>query len=79
MKQPNKVEYVHKSVIENKLLAALESNEGQVAILATKDDLETFLAAIQLGMMDRMADGALRIKMKGLHADIKQLLEKAFP
>jgi hypothetical protein len=79
MSDKSKIEYVPKTVIENKLLAALASDEGQVAILATKSDLETFIAAIKLSMMDRMADGALRQKMKGLHDDLQQLLTKAFP
>ena len=78
MNEPNKIEYVPKSVIEHRLLAALDGDKNTVAILATKDDLETFIAAIKLGMMDRMADGQLRQKMRGLHDDLNQLLTEAF-
>ncbi len=77
-----KIEYVHKSVIENRILAALESDENTVAILATKQDLETFLEIFRIVRQDYIwfqIIAETKNKIEGLAKDMKELKQKAFP
>ena len=78
------IERVNRTIIENKLLAALESDSGQVAILATEQDLKDLHAALcgyklseQTGNLISWA--AYEQRRKDLAADIKMLLDSAFP
>lgn len=78
------VKRVKRSVIEGKLLAALESDSGQVAIIATEQDLRDMHAAL-CGYKLSVTRGktisweAHERRCKELAQDIKQLLDQAFP
>lgn len=66
---PITAETVHRSVIERKLLAALDDDSGKVAIVATQDDLNLLINALEScpgGESERMA------------ADLRRLLKEAF-
>lgn len=66
---PCSVEFTGRQVIENKLMTALE-DEGTVAILASKDDLELMVAALRKYKHRRA---------EGMAFDYQQLLDAAFP
>lgn len=66
----SKVEYTPKEVIENKLLAAL-NEAGNVAIIATLEDLDLLIFALSLDFESPHRDGFL--------ADLKKLRAGAFP
>jgi hypothetical protein len=69
-----RIEHVSRSVIENKLLAALDDETGKVAILATENDLDLIVAAFTLASLDRMAPPGL----KEMLDDLKKLQKGAF-
>lgn len=66
----SKVEYTPKTVIENKLLAALEQ-EGNVAIIATLADLDLLIFALSLDFENPRRSRFL--------ADLRKLRAGAFP
>lgn len=66
---PCSVEFTGRQVIEKKLLTAL-AEDGTVAIIANKDDLEVMVAALSK-YRHRRADE--------LAKGMKQLLDAAFP
>lgn len=82
MKTPNTVERTSRRVIEHKLLEAL-SDDSQVAILATKQDLEDMIAAL-LGYeiaetKGNGLDWSEHLKRrKNLANGLQQLLKEAF-
>lgn len=80
---PCLVERTHRSVIEHKLLTALD-DESKVAILATKQDLEDMIAALcgyEIGEMrgNVLTWEAHMKRRKDLADGMKQLLHEAFP
>lgn len=68
------VESVGRQVIERKLLTALE-DEGTVAALLSKQDLEDLIAALGCDAVF----GPRRTRCQQLKADLLQLLNAAFP
>lgn len=80
---PCSVERTSRSVIEKKLLAALDDGD-KVAILASKQDLEDMIAALcgyelaeQHGKV--LSWESYRRRCKSLSDDMTQLLHEAFP
>lgn len=71
---PCSVERTTRDVIEHKLLAALD-DENKVAILATRDDLETMI----LGLRGVVAESGRRSYAQDLADGMEQLLCEAFP
>jgi hypothetical protein len=76
---PCSVERTHRSVIEHKLLTALEGD--QVAILATKQDLEDMISALMDYELTKCLPRwkAHRERCKNLCDGMRQLLREAFP
>lgn len=78
-----KIEYVPKSVIENRLLVALEEDSSKVAILASEQDLLDMHAAL-CGYKLSVTRGNLvdwsehECRCRELAKGIKQLLDSAF-
>jgi hypothetical protein len=77
------VELTSRSVIERKLLAAI-NDESKVAILATKQDLEDMIAALygyELAVTrgNVLSWQAHVERRKSLARDMEQLLKEAFP
>jgi len=73
-----------KTVIENRLLAALDEDKSQVAILATQQDLEDMIAALygyEIGeFKDNVLSWSAHLKRrKDLAKGMSQLLREAFP
>lgn len=64
-----------RSVIEGKLLDAL-SNDGCVAILASEDDLNVMIAALEYAMLGNHKQ---TIAARALAKDMRQLRKEAFP
>jgi hypothetical protein len=78
------VERTSRSVIEHKLLAALDDDSGRVAILATKQDLEDMIAALYGYELAERKGNVLTWeahvkRRKELADDMSQLLKEAFP
>lgn len=71
---PNKIERTSRTVIEKKLLTALDE-ENKVAILATKQDLEDMICAL----MDQQPSIIEYQRRKDLAAGMSQLLLEAYP
>lgn len=69
-----KVEHTSRSVIENKLLVALMNDDSKIAILATKQDLDMFIAAFILAAHDRMRPPGLLEMLE----DLQKLKKAAF-
>lgn len=72
--KPYTVALTNRQVIENKILAALDGDD-KVAILATKQDLEDFLFALERVVI---AQPERRKRCISLAEGIRILLEKAF-
>jgi hypothetical protein len=64
-----------RSVIEGKLLDAL-SNDGCAAILASEDDLNVMIAALEYAMLGNHKQ---TIAARALAKDMRQLRKEAFP
>lgn len=64
-----------RSVIEGKLLDAL-SNDGCVAILASEDDLNVMIAALEYAMLGNHKQ---TVAARDLAKDMRQLRKEAFP
>lgn len=72
---PCSVEFTGRQVIERKLLAALD-DESKVAILATQQDLEDLIAALD----DKRLTGEGELHRRRSLLDVmRQLLREAFP
>jgi len=72
---PCSVELTKREVIERKLLTALE-DDNTVAILASKQDLDVMVAALDYAML---SDKNQTRKARELAAGMKQLRREAFP
>lgn len=68
----SKVEYTPKTVIENKLLAALDPGSPSVAIILTSDELDLLIDAVAL-LADIEGRGESFLK------DMRKLRAGAFP
>lgn len=76
MSEPNKVEFTTRRVIERKILESI-SNGDSVAILASKQDLETFIEAFNCAL--QFSDkGAVPDKWRELKAGLEQLRKEAY-
>lgn len=75
MAEPNKVEHVQREVIERKLLTAL-TDQGTVAILASEQDLDVMIVALEYAMLGNAAQTR---KARELARGIRQLRREAFP
>lgn len=64
-----------RNVIESKLLDAL-SNDGCVAILASEDDLNVMIAALEYAMLGNKKQ---TIAARSLAKDLRRLRKEAFP
>lgn len=64
-----------RSIIENKLLTAL-NDDSCVAILATKDDLDVLIAALNYAMLGKPEQTR---RARALAADYTALRQAAFP
>lgn len=64
-----------RSVIEGKLLDAL-SNDGCVAILASEEDLNVMIAALEYAMLGNHKQ---TVAARALAKDMRQLRKEAFP
>ena len=83
MSEEMKIVRATRTVIEGKLLAALESDSGQVAALFTKRDLEDLLAGLTDAIKYNASRPLLRIseqtlRIQSLRDDLKLLLKTAF-
>lgn len=74
---PCSVERTHRSVIEHKLLTALEDG-NTVAALLSKRDLEDMIAALY-GFEDMGHSAPRKARCKELADSMSQLLREAFP
>ena len=74
---PCSVERTHRSVIERKLLTALE-DDNTVAALLSKRDLEDMIAALY-GFEDMGHSAPRKKRCKDLADSMSQLLREAFP
>lgn len=72
-KNPCSVERTSRSVIERKLLTALE-DKNTVAALFSKQDLEDMVFALELSSVS----GPRRMRCKNLEVGMRQLLREAF-
>lgn len=78
MSEKCKVEHTNRTVIENKLLVALEE-KGQVAILATEDDLNILIGAIEHKLRGNWVCGKSEFtKLQSYKEGLKQLRQGAF-
>lgn len=75
MNGPNEVVLTSRQVIEGKLLAAL-GEPGQVAILATKDDIDVLIAGLH-ALTTRA--GVDPVRARSLAEGLMQLRREAFP
>ena len=71
---PCSVERTSKTIIEHKLLVALD-DKTKVAILADEDDLETMI----LGLRGVAAESGRRSHAEDLADGMEQLMREAFP
>ena len=73
-----KIERVHKQVIENKLLAALDDDD-KVAILCNSDDLDVLIGACVFQLHQPIgAEHLLKDRLREMLADMKKLRKHAF-
>lgn len=73
MSQPNHVERVSKTVIENQLLVALD-DKSKVACLFAKEDLDVLISALTVAERVRYEPQA-----KEMRLSLEQLRKAAFP
>lgn len=76
MSEPFKVERTTRQVIEGKMLESIGAGE-HVAILASKQDLEDFIAAL-LVAIDNLPVSDRGTRMISLLNDLEQLRKEAF-
>jgi hypothetical protein len=70
------VEQSTREIIENKLLAALEENSGQVAIVATLQDLNLLIEGLKL--LSLKSGNRRRLETVEFMDNLKSLREAAF-
>lgn len=81
--KPMKIIETSRTVIENKLLAALNDDSSKVAALLTEQDVSDLIHGLEGYMETRTAgvpptDGTQFMRILSLHTDLKTLRETAF-
>jgi hypothetical protein len=72
---PCKVERISRKVIQRKLLTELSNDESKVAILATQEDIEDMIFALESYNWNRLR----KQRCGQLASGLRQLLKEAFP